>query len=273
MSQILDHKFTIYTTLNRNRKKYREEIITIRALYEKLSHPVITNETFAEYQAMSTEEKNAIKDCGGFTAAILKDGIRKKDTVLARTAVTIDVDYGKPGMDPEAYTKERLPGLVWIIYTTRSHCVDAPRWRVVLPTNRQMTPEEHWQISYWVAKQLNPELIDPGSHEINRMMFWPSISTDGTFIHHFNQGELLDVDAILTEVSTWTEWPEAAKVRKDRQNQAIQADPLVKDGLIGAFCRTYYPIDLAIEKFLNGKYTACGGGERYTWTEGSTNSL
>ena len=48
-----------------------------------------------------------------------------------------------------------------------------------------------------------------------------------------------------------------------------QGDPLTKEGLIGAFCRTY-SIEAAIETFLIDVYLPCSVPDRYTYAGGST---
>jgi predicted P-loop ATPase len=54
-----------------------------------------------------------------------------------------------------------------------------------------------------------------------------------------------------------------------KRTGAKQGDPLTKGGVVGAFCRAYYPIQEAIAEFVP-TYQPCDDGARYTYTEGST---
>ena len=74
-------------------------------------------------------------------------------------------------------------------------------------------------------------------------MYWPSTSKDGEFIFENQEGKLLDPDKILSRYKDWknsSEWPVSSRQKSIvRHNISRQADPLEKEGLIGAFCRQY----------------------------------
>lgn len=265
-STINDRKIIIYTCAKRGQRYYTEEPIFISQLIERCSQPVITYET--AYQSMTKEEQSNIKDCGGFIAGALQNGVRKKNAVMRRTAITVDVDHCPAGLNPVNHVMEQLPGCTWCLYTTHSHTPRAPRFRVIVFVDRDMLPDEHYKVSVWVSLKIGIEMVDPTTHDVNRMMFWPSVSFLEKFICHYNPGVLLNVDEVLAECATWSEWPESERERRERQSQALQANPLEKAGLIGAFCRTY-SISAVIEKFLPDKYEPCADSSRYTWTGGS----
>lgn len=60
--------------------------------------------------------------------------------------------------------------------------------------------------------------------------------------------------------------------RKEKKLANRQGDPKAKEGVIGAFCRTY-SIQEAIEYFLKDVYTACEDSNRYTFLAGSTDGV
>lgn len=47
--------------------------------------------------------------------------------------------------------------------------------------------------------------------------------------------------------------PKESKAANHKVQQ--QKDPLEKEGIVGAFCRAYYPIELAISEFLSDVYS------------------
>ena len=63
-----------------------------------MSRPVRTGETAAEYRQMPRARQADVKDVGGFVGGMLKDGLRKKSHVLLRSLLTLDMDYGYPGV-------------------------------------------------------------------------------------------------------------------------------------------------------------------------------
>lgn len=70
-------------------------------------------------------------------------------------------------------------------------------------------------------------------------------------------GELLDPDIYLSKYVDWRDtsmWPVSSRQSEVVQRKITkQADPLIKEGVIGAFCRAY-TIEEAIEEFLPDVY-------------------
>lgn len=88
-------------------------------------------------------------------------------------------------------------------------------------------------------------------------MYWPSTSSDGEYVFQEIDGAEVDPDEVLARYKDWHDvsaWPvsnrQASVVQRDIKKQA---DPLSKDGLIGAFNRTY-TVTQAIDKFIPEVY-------------------
>ena len=76
------------------------------------------------------------------------------------------------------------------------------------------------------------------------------------------------VKAFMT--SDMSSWPMSSRQAEIiTRSGAKLGDPLEKDGLVGAFCRAYYPIQEAIAEFIP-TYAPCDEPNRYTYTEGTT---
>jgi len=210
--------------------------MTIDELEERLKTPIRTAETVQEYRQMKKNEKDAVKDKGGFVAGKLKGTRRKKSEVESRSMITIDGDKLKPEFFDEFH-----PNYFAIVYTTYSHVPEAPRARILIPLKRDVTPDEFNAIARYLAYEIGMEQIDPCSFEINQLMYWPTCPSDGEYICKKYDGAWLDPDAFLAAHPNWkdcTKLPtapsEKAAVEKARKKQQ---DPLTKDGIIGAFCR------------------------------------
>jgi len=87
-------------------------------------------------------------------------------------------------------------------------------------------------------------------------------------------GDFFDADKILACYKDWkdtTLWPTSNKrVNELKENSKKQEDPETKNGIIGAWCRTY-GIEEVIELFLSEVYVPTQDG-RYTFVNGTTAS-
>jgi predicted P-loop ATPase len=99
-------------------------------------------------------------------------------------------------------------------------------------------------------------------------MYWPSTSSDGEYFFRVIEGEFLNPDSILSLYKDWKDsssWPvssrQTAIIEKAMKKQE---DPLKKDGMVGAFCRTY-SITEVIEKFLPDVYEPSLMPDRYDY--------
>lgn len=231
---------------------------------KKIATPHRTHETFAEYKEMPKQQRDEIKDIGGFVGGTLQGGRRKAENVRWRSLITLDADYAKRIVD--------RPDFACAMYTTHSHSPEAPRFRLIIPLKRAVTPEEYPAVARKVAERFDIEIFDPTTYEIHRLMYWPSVSADGEFRSWYVDGPWIDPDEILAEYEDWRnplEWPTSSREAKARTREAKrQGDPLEKKGWVGAFCRTY-DVESAIEIFLSDVYEK-HADNRYTYREGST---
>jgi predicted P-loop ATPase len=63
-----------------------------------------------------------------------------------------------------------------------------------------------------------------------------------------------------------SQWPTSSRESEVMNNpMKTQSDPLAKEGLVGAFCRAYHPIDEAIETFLSDVYEPSADEGRYNY--------
>ena len=64
---------------------------------EARRHRTVGTETHAEYMAMPRSKQDLLKDNGGFVAAALAEGRRKRGCCQTRSMVTLDVDNAQSG--------------------------------------------------------------------------------------------------------------------------------------------------------------------------------
>lgn len=259
----------IATGKSRRETKWKNISITWPELVSKLSETIHTHETMNEYLAMKKDEQDTIKDVGGFVGGELKEGHRKNGYVKSRSVVTLDVDYGTPGLWDDI---ELLTDYAMVAYSTHKHTDKKPRIRLIIPLDRKVSPEEYEAIARKLADEIGMDYFDDTTYEPARLMFWPSTPKDINYFFKLIDLPILNADKVLAKYPDWKDtsyWPESTRVSKVRAKSADkQGDPLTKEGLIGAFCRSY-SIQEAIEKFIPEEYIECSNG-RYTYTHGST---
>ena len=146
------------------------------------------------------------------------------------------------------------------IYSTHKHTPEKPRLRLIIPLSRNLSPDEYVAVARKVAEDIGIELFDDTTYEPSRLMYWPSTSVDGEFVFRDIEGEILNPDVVLSRYQDWrdsSQWPVSSRQQAVvKREMKKQADPLEKDGVIGAFCRTY-SIEEAITNFLPDVYQAC----------------
>jgi len=227
-----------------------------------------TTETMEEYRKMPKSQRDTIKDVGGFVTGHLKDGLRRSGQVLCRSMVTLDMDFGTPGILDQL--KEQVHFRM-CIYSTHKHTPEAPRLRLVIPLLRDVSADEYPAVARKVAQEIGTELFDDSTYEVERLMYWPSTSADGEYVYEVLEGDLLDPDAYLAKYDDWkdtTAWPVSSRVSEVIKNPVKKVeDPLAKKGIVGVFCRTY-GIREAIDLFLSDVYEPSDRTGRYDFIPG-----
>ena len=203
---------------------------------------------FAEW--LTKEPPEAVsKDARGWYCPAQFDPVyRDSQNFVARHAITYDFDHVT--IDTWGEVLQAWQGLEFAMYTTFSHTIERPRFRVVMPLSRPAGFDEFQAVARKVAADINIELFARESFTPAQMMFAPTRPFAGMFVSKQNTGALLDVDEVLAEYADWTDrasWPH----RRDGDHVSASSetqDPLTKPGIIGEFNRAF-SIEDCIEKF------------------------
>lgn len=263
----------IATAKSRKSKSWRTADWTWEQFVDKVRTPRVTGETAREYRAMPKEQRDLLKDVGGFVGGALAGTARKTDSVVSRSLITLDADNAKPGVWQSVTT---IHEFTMCCYATHSSTPEHPRLRWVIPTDRPMTPEEYPAVARKVASWLDIESMDPSTYEVGRLMYWASCPKDVPYEFHEQSGDLLSVDSVLAMYGAgeaWRDtelWPISSAESEVRLRSVEKAgDPSAKPGMVGLFCRTYTIYD-AIEQFLPDVYLETSIPDRYTFAGGTT---
>ena len=279
------HKLRI-STGQENRGRVKNITITWRKFCRKFERPSVDEGlTFAQYLKLSVDEQGVRKAAPGFiVGAHFKDGKRRLVNMLKRTLLSFDLDAVTPAQVGEIEMGlSPICDYEFLRHTTRKHCPESPRWRIHMPLSRPVDHDEANALTRILAARLfadpqaSIDAVDVVSHRFAQVSYMPSRSRDQEYRCERNEGEILDVDAMLESFEgDWrdhTQLPMRSdeKTARGADPNRKMEDPREKPGIIGAWCRTY-TVDEVIAKFLADIYesgVSTDGHPRYTYVPGT----
>ncbi|MCI6756487.1 MAG: virulence-associated E family protein [Lachnospiraceae bacterium] len=257
---------------SRKKTHWKNADISWDAFNKRVQSTIITTESVEEFRKMTKARQADIKDVGGYVFGHLSGGRRKKKHVLCRSAATLDMDYGTPGIWDNCLAKQpyRL-----CAYSTHKHTPEHPRLRIIIPLSREVSEAEYPALGRMIAKDLGIDLFDDSTYEAHRLMYWPSTSSNGVFFCRAKDGPELNPDDYLSRYDDWQDestWPVSSRQSAiECHGTKEMADPLTKPGIIGAFCRAY-PMTEAIGTFLSDIYVPSSTEGRYDYVPGEADA-
>ena len=268
-----DRKITISAGAGRRATNWIAQTLLVSELWAKLKTPARGAETLAEYLNMKKAQQDDLKDIGGFVGGTLNGPRRKTNNVTGRDIITLDLDNIPSGGTDDILRRVEALGCGYCVYSTRKHQPAAPRLRILLPLDRTVSADEYEPIARKMAQFIGLEFADPTTFEVGRLMYWPSCCADSQYVYLVGDKPFVSADGILATYSDWhdvTLWPALPGQQNFTKLAVKQGDPETKNGVVGAFCRTY-DIYRAMDELLPGIYeevdTMPG---RYTYLGGST---
>ena len=268
-----DRIITISAGMSRRAMQWNAQTLLISELWEKLKTPARGAETLAEYMSYKKAQQDDLKDIGGFVGGSLNGTRRKANNVSGRDIITLDLDNIPAGGKDDILRRVDALGCGYCIYSTRKHQPSAPRLRVLFPLDRTVTADEYEPIARKMGEFIGLEFADPTTFEVSRLMYWPSCSADSEYVYAVGDKSFVSADGILGTYADWhdmTQWPALPGQAQFTKLAVKQGDPEAKNGVVGAFCRTY-DIHRAMDELIPGIYEECDTMPgRYTYVDGST---
>ena len=99
-------------------KKWRNKEMSWEEFCRQVSIARYTTETMDEFRKMPKSQRDTVKDVGGFVGGHLREGLRRSGHVLCRSMVTLDMDFGTPGILDELKKQVHYR---MCIYSTHKH--------------------------------------------------------------------------------------------------------------------------------------------------------
>lgn len=223
----------IVTAPKRNSRHWTQDTITWDELVGWMSSPA------------------RVKECGNYMLGVLRPttlihepgadpctGLhRSKAAVVSRSALTLDVD--SPSDDFLDRVSEL--GYKYLIHTTFSSTADAPRYRLIIPTDRALLPDEYAMAASVILETLGADSFDPGSIQPERYMFKPSGAD--FWYEESDQDQLAPTAELLAGFD-----PDLASVPLPKPSRR-KRDPFAIEGTIGAFNRAYADLAELIDEY------------------------
>lgn len=249
---------------------WKPEYLTWEEFIERLKKVRRTSETMAEYNKMSNIARGKIKDGPAYVGGFVRGGRRKKENVDTRSLITLDADHGDDGF---LFACELvLGGTAYAIYSTHSHRPNKPKYRLIVPVDRVMSPDEYGAVSRKLSEQIGMDYFDKTTFDVHRLMYLPSCSKDAEPVLEVYEGEPLSVDSVLNQYTDWRdllEWPRHEDDKPQRTSGKKMEEPTEKQGVVGTFCRCF-SISEAIARFLPDIYEPVDQSlKRYTYVGSS----
>lgn len=164
-------KMKISSGNSRMDKRWNQQEMELDEFRDRIAATHRTSETVEQYRKMSKAKQDAIKDIGGFVLGELKGGRRKKDCVLALSALSLDMDYAIPDIIDQI---EMFFSFKCYFYSTHKHTAEKPCRRLIIPLAREVSPDEYSAVARKVAEEIGIELFDDTTYEPSKLMYWPS---------------------------------------------------------------------------------------------------
>ena len=250
---------------NRTDTNWKPEYLNWDEFVDRLRKVRRTSETMEQYAKMNNIGRGKIKDGPAFVGGLVRGGRRKKENIDTRCLITLDVDHATE--DFLFATELVLGGTAYVIYSTHSHRPEKPKYRLVTPTDRAISPDAYGAVSRKLAEQIGMDYFDKTTFDVHRLMYLPSCSNDADPVLEVCEGDPLSVDGVLSDYDNWKDplqWPRHVDDKVQRQTSRRMEDPKAKLGVVGAFCRCY-SISEAIAVFLPDIYDSVDDSlTRYT---------
>lgn len=134
--------------------------------------------------------------CPYFVAGPLQDGVRLEENLGAASVLALDVEKGVGSLEAH----RRFLDCLHVIYMSWRHTPEAPRFRLVIPLARDVSPREY-RLLWAVLSRRIPGSVDELTKDAARAMFLPAVRPDGwrAPAKAWEEAPLLDPTALLAE--------------------------------------------------------------------------
>lgn len=264
---------TISVVKSRKQSTVRRVTLSWGEFVDKLREPVEGSQTLEDFLKLDKEAQIDAKDVGGYVGGTFTGNRRKRSDLKGRDILTFDLDNLTTGGLSTVRNKIQSMGVTAVIHSSRKHTKEAPRIRLIILLDRTVTGEEYEFIARTVAHEIGIEAFDPTTFQPARLMFMPSVCKGADYLYKLFEGEPLATTKTLLSVPNWkdtSKWHyHSSEAKTSAFGAKKQQNPTEKEGVVGAFCRTYSIYDV-LDEFIPGKYISTNDPDRFTYIGATT---
>ena len=275
-------KFQLLSFQNRYSKTGVIQDLSFETMFSAFKKNAIrTKETMEEYKKGDRDFKLKAKDKGGFIAGTSEGNTRDALSITSRNMITLDMDYCPPNILDIIKEKQDVKkelNFRFLVYSTHSHTPQEPRYRIIVPLTEVISVEKYEPIARAIAGIIGMEYFDATTFQINRIMYFPSVSLDGEYVceafgmddwNDLNPNDMLDRYMDYHNIAEFQKplFIEGLKVDKIKDGKAKDSRK-TKYRIVNAY-NTEYTIKEAIDTFLKEEYEKAGD-DRYTYKKGES---
>src|SRR6187455_1599149 len=138
---IHDNKINIATGLNVKSVKWTNKKVNWSDFVTSLSNPGKMAVTYKEFVSANKDEQTQLKGAaGGYVGGYLRGGKRSPKNVQHRQLLTLDIDFAHLHIWEDFILQFDCAA---VMHGTSKHSKLSPRYRLIIPLNREVTPDEY----------------------------------------------------------------------------------------------------------------------------------
>lgn len=272
-----DPKLRYGITTARDRGTVKNKEATWPQIVELFRKPVRRTISTEKYLAMSPKDRAFSKNTGlffGGECGVNEDGVqhRGSDDLLSRSIVNLDLDDHCDAIWGEFVTTgaiAALDGHAYLVHSTRSHAKGKPKFRILIPLARDVSPAEYEPVARGIAELLDPTMMAAARESFTpaQGMYFPSVSSDQEYFFASVDGDHFDPKPLIKKypADDASKWPKRAKENVSEYSPGRRMthpeDKKAQAPIIAALHRAFDPHTF-IEEFLSDVYFS--SGDRYS---------
>lgn len=135
---------------------------------------------------LNPDRPASTKEVHPYVGGTLTQGRRSARTVEQRHLLTLDADYADADFMLDV---AEILGNPYLVHTTWRHTPEAPRYRLILPLDRAVSPSEYKELAWAVMNRLGGTYFDKTTAQPERFMWGPSTQSPRDYLWgHYQPG-------------------------------------------------------------------------------------
>lgn len=189
----------------------------------ELKNPIKSNISFDEYHKLNPNDigdkakRNKAKNGPGWIPGLFKSELERTNNNIDRiTAIALDFDNGEIS---KQLIQTRLHEVEFFAHTTFSHSPEKQKWRVVIPFEKPIEPNQLGKVFNYFNSIFDHNL-DQCSKKPAQLYFLPRCPFDAEFDSFLNEGKLFNPESIyLSEDRTIRTKNDSSKPNRISSNE------------------------------------------------------